>query len=138
MSWEEIGPMAEDPTITIGAHTDTHIMLAKASDGVVRQEMAVGADKIAAHFGDRPRHFAYPVGDPTSAGPREFAVAAELGFASGTTTRPGVLFPEHGEHMTALPRISVNGDFQRFRHLDVLLSGAPTAVLNRFKRVDAA
>jgi len=66
------------------------------------------------------------------------ASAAELGFASGTTTRPGVLFPEHGEHMTALPRISVNGDFQRFRHLDVLLSGAPTAVLNRFKRVDAA
>jgi len=35
-------------------------------------------------------------------------------------------------------RISVNGEFQRLRYLDVLLSGAPTALMNRFRRVDAA
>jgi hypothetical protein len=40
--------------------------------------------------------------------------------------------------MTALPRMSMNGAFQRLRYFDVLLSGAPTALLNRFRRVDAA
>ena len=54
------------------------------------------------------------------------------------TTRPGVLFPDHRAHMTALPRISLNGEFQRLRYVDVLLSGAPTALMNRFRRVDAA
>jgi len=138
MGWDEIAEFAADPLITIGSHTDSHIMLAKASEAVAREEMARGARKIEARLGTWPIHFSYPVGDPGSAGPREFAIARELGFATGVTTRPGVLFAEHRGHLAALPRISVNGDFQRFRHLDVLLSGAPTALLNRFKRVDAA
>ena len=50
---------------------------------------------IEAALGMRPAHFAYPVGDRTSAGPREFRIAAELGFKTAVTTRPGVLFPEH-------------------------------------------
>jgi hypothetical protein len=49
-----------------------------------------------------------------------------------------VLFAEHAQHLTALPRISVNGAFQRMRYLDVLLSGAATALLNGFRRIDAA
>lgn len=138
MDWDEIAAFAADPLITIGAHTDTHIQVAKASADVARREMEVGAARIEERLGARPKHFAYPVGDPSSAGPRDFALAADLGFLTATTTRPGVLFPEHSGHLTALPRISVNGSFQRFRHLDVLLSGAPTALLNRFKRVDAA
>jgi len=138
MGWDEIAEFAAEPLITIGSHTDSHIMLAKASAAVAREEMALGARKIEERLGARPIHFSYPVGDPGSAGPREFAIARELGFATGVTTRPGVLFSEHRDHLASLPRISVNGDFQRFRHLDVLLSGAPTALLNRFRRVDAA
>jgi peptidoglycan/xylan/chitin deacetylase (PgdA/CDA1 family) len=65
-------------------------------------------------------------------------MAGELGFATAVTTRPGVLFAEHRDHLQALPRISVNGEFQRLRYLEVLLSGAPTALMNRFRRVSAA
>jgi hypothetical protein len=35
--------------------------------------------------------------------------------------------PEHRNHLTVLPRISVNGQFQRLRYLRVRLSGAATA-----------
>jgi hypothetical protein len=49
-----------------------------------------------------------------------------------------VLYPEHREHLTALPRISVNGEYQQMRYLHVLMSGAATAVWNGFRRVNAA
>ena len=78
------------------------------------------------------------MGDATSAGPREFALAQTLGFATAVTTRPGVLFPEHREHLTALPRVSLNGHFQAMRFIDVFLSGAPFALSSGFRRVDAA
>jgi peptidoglycan/xylan/chitin deacetylase (PgdA/CDA1 family) len=100
--------------------------------------MLQGARVIAAQLGKMPAHFAFPVGTTDAAGAREFGIAAGAGFKTAVTTRPGVLFPEHARHLTALPRLSVNGAFQRMRYLDVLLSGAPSALLNRFRRVAAA
>ena len=138
MTWAEIGEIAADPLATIGAHTVNHVMLKKASDAQVRSEMQVSAATIEAALGRRPAHFSYPVGDRTSAGPREFRIAAEVGFKTAVTTRPGVLFPEHATHLTALPRISLNGEYQQRRYAKVLLSGAATALWNKFRRVDAA
>jgi peptidoglycan/xylan/chitin deacetylase (PgdA/CDA1 family) len=138
MTWAEIGKIAADPLATIGAHTVNHVMLRKASDEAARNEMLQSAAVIEAALGTRPVHFSYPVGDRTSAGPREFRIATELGFRTAVTTRPGVLFPEHAAHMTALPRISLNGEYQQPRYAKVLISGAGTALWNRFRRVDAA
>ena len=138
MTWAEIDELAADPLATIGAHTVNHVMLRKASDAVVRREMRESAAVIEAALGKRPAHFSYPVGDRTSAGRREFDIAAELGFRTAVTTRPGVLFPEHVAHLTALPRISLNGEYQQSRYAKVLISGAATALWNRFRRVDAA
>lgn len=138
MTWEEITELARDPLVTIGAHTVNHIILKKASDEIVRSEMEMGRAVIEAAIGVRPQHLSYPVGDPTSAGPREFRIATELGFKTAVTTRPGVLFPAHRDHLTALPRISLNGEFQRMRYVRVLMSGAATALTNRFRQVRAA
>jgi peptidoglycan/xylan/chitin deacetylase (PgdA/CDA1 family) len=139
MDWEEIAHLAEDPLVTIGAHTVNHMMLKKVpSDTTVRAEMEMSRSVLEAALGKRPEHLAYPVGDPTSAGPREFRIAAELGFKTAVTTRPGVLFKAHAEHLTALPRISLNGEYQRQRYVKVLMSGAGTAMWNRFRRVNAA
>jgi peptidoglycan/xylan/chitin deacetylase (PgdA/CDA1 family) len=138
MSWEELGRLAADPLVTIGAHTVNHVMLAKTPERQARAEMAMSRSVIEASLGLRPDHLCYPVGDATAAGPREFRIAAELGFKTAVTTRAGVLFPEHGAHLTALPRISLNGEFQQSRYLGVLLSGAATAMWNGFRRVDAA
>ena len=138
MTWAEIGAIAADPLATIGAHTVNHVMLRKASDADVRGEMQQSAAVIEAALGRKPEHFSYPVGDRTSAGPRAFRIAAELGFKTAVTTRPGVLFPEHAAHLTALPRISLNGEYQQRRYAKVLLSGAATGLWNGFRRVDAA
>ena len=69
-------------------------------------------------------------------GPREFRIATELGFKTAVTTRPGVIFRRHAEHLTALPRISLNGDFQRPRYAKVLISGAATGLWNGFRPVN--
>ena len=139
MTWDEIAQIGADPLCTIGAHTVNHVMLKKVPDEkTVRTEMAMSRQVLEAALGKRPDHLAYPVGDPTSAGPREFRIAAELGFKTAVTTRPGVLFKAHRDHLMALPRVSVNGEFQRQRYLKVLMSGAATAMWNGFRQVNAA
>jgi peptidoglycan/xylan/chitin deacetylase (PgdA/CDA1 family) len=139
MDWPELVDLATDPLCTIGAHTVNHMMLRKLSDDArVRAEIEMSRAVLEAALGKRPQHLAYPVGDPTSAGPREFRIAAELGFKTAATMRPGVLFKAHRDYLTALPRISVNGEFQQQRYLKVLMSGAGTAFWNRFRRVSAA
>jgi len=79
-----------------------------------------------------------PYGDKPAAGPREFALARAAGYKTAVTTRPGMVFPESAGHMTALPRVSLNGNYQDARILPVLTSGAATAMWNGFRRVDAA
>jgi hypothetical protein len=137
MTWDELAALASDPLVTIGAHTVNHVMLKKVPEKAARTEMEMSRSVITASLGVRPQHLAYPVGDPTSAGPREFQIAQELGFKTAVTTRPGVLFRQHRNHLMALPRISVNGEFQRMRYMRVLMSGAATLVWNGFRPVSA-
>lgn len=137
LDWSGVAALARHELATLGAHSLTHARLAKLDAQAARREMAGSQSRIAAETGVTPRHFCYPVGDPTSAGPREFALAAELGFESAVTTRPGMLFPAHRAHFHALPRLSVNGRHQSLRALDVLLSGVPFALMNRGRRVVA-
>jgi peptidoglycan/xylan/chitin deacetylase (PgdA/CDA1 family) len=138
MSWGELAGLAEDPLVTIGAHTMSHPILGRLKLEEARAEIEDGARRIAAKLGVRPLHFAYPVGNVAAAAGREFTLAAEAGFKTAVTTRPGMLFPGHRDTPMALPRVSVNGEFQRRRYLDVLLSGAATALWNGFRRVNAA
>lgn len=134
LDWDGIAALARHPLCTIGVHTLTHPMLAKHDDAFVRHELAESRRLIEMRIGLPARHLAYPVGDPTSAGPRDHALAAELGFASAVTTRPGMIFPAHAEHPTALPRLSVNGNWQSLDALEVLLSGVPFALWNKGRR----
>jgi peptidoglycan/xylan/chitin deacetylase (PgdA/CDA1 family) len=137
MDWAEIKALSRHPLATIGAHSISHKMLAKWPADVAHAEMLGSKREIEAHIGMPARHFAYPVGDPASAGPREFAFAREIGFASAITTRPGMIFSEHRDHAAALPRLSINGNWQDERTVEILLSGAPFALWNRGRRVNA-
>ncbi|WP_372425611.1 polysaccharide deacetylase family protein [Salinarimonas chemoclinalis] len=138
LTLDEIAALARDPRVTLGAHTLTHPMLAKLDGETARREIVEGRAALAEATGLEIRHLAYPVGDPGSAGAREFALAREAGFETAVTTRPGHLFAEHGAHLHALPRVSVNGLHQSAGALRALLSGLPLLAWNRGRRVVAA
>jgi peptidoglycan/xylan/chitin deacetylase (PgdA/CDA1 family) len=138
MSWDELKPFAADPLIAIGAHSITHCNLARQTEATARREMTASREQIEAATQRRVVHFAYPYGDKGAAGAREFALARAAGYDTAVTTRPGMIFPENANHLTALPRVSLNGNYQDVRILPVLTSGAATAMWNGFRRVDAA
>jgi len=138
MTWDDLRQIAADPLCTIGAHTINHYALAKLSPEEAVSEADQSRRRIEEELGHAPSVFAYPYGDTTSAGPRDFDLMREAGFAAAVTTRKGLIFPAHKDHLTALPRLSLNGSYQKLRYIDVLLSGAAFALSNGFRRVRAA
>lgn len=138
MNWDEIKTLAADPLCTIGAHTIDHPALARLPADHAREEMRSSAELLDEFLGKRPTHFAYPYGYREAAGPREFDLARDCGFETAVTTRPGMIFPEHRNHMLALPRVSVNGQYQSLRYFSPLLSGLPTRMRQGFRRLDVA
>lgn len=138
LDWREARDFARHPLISIGAHSLSHRRLAHWPPEAAREEMAASRAALETRLATRVNAFAYPVGDPASAGRREFDLARELGFACAVTTRPGMLFPEHAGHMTALPRVSLNGLWQDPARLEILLTGAPLALWNRGRRLNVA
>jgi peptidoglycan/xylan/chitin deacetylase (PgdA/CDA1 family) len=138
MSWDELKRFADDPLMTVGAHSITHCNLARQTEAIAGHEMATSRARIESVMQRPVLHLAYPYGDKIAAGAREFALAHAAGFKTAVTTRPGMIFPENAGHMTALPRVSLNGNYQNARILPVLTSGAATAMWNGFRRVDAA
>jgi peptidoglycan/xylan/chitin deacetylase (PgdA/CDA1 family) len=138
MLWDELRDLADDPLVTIGAHTRGHFALAKLSEAEARAEMAESVARIEKELGRPCRHFSYPYGCAQSAGEREFRIAEELGLETAVTTQKGLLYPEHAHELTALPRLSLNGDFQDMRYVKALLSGLPFALMNTLHRISGA
>jgi peptidoglycan/xylan/chitin deacetylase (PgdA/CDA1 family) len=138
MSWDELKPLADDPLVTVGAHTITHCNLARQTEEIASHELAISRARIEQALQRPAVHLAYPYGDKIAAGAREFALARAAGYKTAVTTRPGMVFPESADHLTALSRVSLNGNYQDTRIFPVLTSGAATAVWNGFRRIDAA
>lgn len=131
MDWSDLKQLSDDPLCTLGAHTIHHYAVARLPKEQARLEIEESGRLIELETGKRPRHFAYPYGYPAAAGPREFAMTAEAGYSTAVTTRHGVCYSAHSEHLTALPRISLNGNFQKFKYVKTLLSGASTRLANK-------
>ncbi len=136
MDWDEAAAFTQRPLVAAGAHSRSHRMLAKWPEAEALAEMAGSKAALEQRFDRAVDAFAYPVGDPTSAGRREFTLARQAGFACAVTTRPGMLYAEHAAHLWALPRVSINGLWRSLDDLESLLSGAPLLLWNRGRRVN--
>ena len=115
--------------------SSNHFALAKLAFADPQREIADSVARITKELGKPCRHFSYPYGGECSAGTREFDIARSLGIETAVTTRKGLVRKSHAAAMTALPRLSLNGDYQDLRYLKVLLSGLPFALRDGAKRV---
>ncbi len=138
MDWSELQFLAKDTLCSLGAHTIGHYALAKLKEDEVRFEMDQSREIIRAETGVEAAHFAFPYGQAAVAGQREFEIARSCQFRTAVTTRHGVIYPEHKDHMMALPRVSVNGNHQSMHYITTLLSGVPTRVRNLGRKLDVA
>ena len=131
MTWDEIRSIAAHPLATIGAHTVNHYNLKRLSRGEGPQRNGrcrrASCDSSSA---SRRGIWPIPTAMPRRSCKREVELAREAGFVSAVTTRHGVLRAEHADHLHALPRISVNGRYQRVAHIRTMLSGVTTPLAN--------
>ncbi len=135
MGWPELRALSSHPLVTVGAHTVGHWALAKLPLEDARRQLMQSMARLEAETGQPCRHFSFPYGDETSAGAREFELARSAGLRTAVTTRKGLIHAHHAQEITALPRLSLNGDYQDIRHLEVLLTGAPFALLDMASRM---
>lgn len=137
MSWDEVRALAADPLVTIAAHTVNHLAIAKLPVDEARHEIAESVRRVESELGRPCRHFSFPYGDATSAGARDFEIVRASGLATAVTTHKDVI-DGVAPDLCGLPRISLNGNFQKARYVRVFLSGAPFALVRFAKRAKAA
>ncbi|MGV3490902.1 MAG: polysaccharide deacetylase family protein [Devosia sp.] len=124
MDWAELRSFAADPLCTIGAGTVHGYELAKLTPAEARSEIEQSLRILKAQFGKLPQHLSYPVGDRDAAGPREYAMARDLGLRTALTSRAGGLYPASRHSLHALPRVRLNGALQSRRYADVYATPA--------------
>jgi len=125
MTAAELQNLTADPLARLGAHTITHPNLARVSENRLEQELEQSAARVAGYCGHTPKSFSYPYGGRRAVGLRETQAATEAGFTVAVTTQPGVLSSKSLEKPTELPRVSLNGHYQRSRYVRALASGLP-------------
>lgn len=126
MDRDELTALAHHPIVSYGAHTVSHRGLADLNNEELLNEYNESADYVAQITGSRPVTFAYPYGDARSATIRTAGYADWAGFKLSVTTRPGTLTPASLENPQLLPRISLNGLYQKRRYVEALASGLPS------------
>ena len=133
MNWDELRQLAADPLATIGAHTVSHVVLSKLPENKVREELMQSRRILERELERDIRHLAYPYGGKNGVGKREFRIAAEVGYWTAVTTRLGVLQSDDGSRLQELPRINIDGRYQRQRYFNVLLSGVAPAIWSAWR-----
>ncbi|WP_254690509.1 polysaccharide deacetylase family protein [Shinella daejeonensis] len=130
MTETELKSLARNPLAAIGGHGVSHRSLARLDDTQARREMAESAEWIGHITGQPPESFAYPYGDRAAVSSRELRLARDLGYRVAVTTRPGTLVPRSFDAPAALPRISLNGLYQKRRYVAALASGIPFRLIS--------
>lgn len=125
MGPEDLRRLVEHPLACLGAHTISHRAISRLSPEDARTELQASADWLEQLTGVRPATLAFPYGTREAVSARDIDIAKELGFSVAVLTQPGTLCEKSMDKLTGLPRISLNGYFQRPKYVSALASGIP-------------
>ncbi len=123
-----------EPLLEIGAHTDTHVRLASLDKEAAEADMKKNKMHLEKTIQREVRHFAYPYGDPSSCGEREFQLAKAVGFETAVTTRIGNLFADHALQRWALPRLRFLGACETLGFIEGQRSGMMSVLAGRARQ----
>lgn len=87
MTWSAAAEAVASGLVTIGSHTDTHLLLDRVTGDAAAAELDRSIDRIGERLGVRPHHFAYPkavLGSPAA----QAEVRARFRTATIARTRP--------------------------------------------------
>lgn len=121
ISWEMLEELRDDPCVEIGGHTVTHARMSTLPPDGVRFELNGCRDRLIERLGIPARHFAFPYGRSGDCSQRDFAIARDVGYASASTTRKGLV--RKGQDPFSLPRCTINGSDRSVATMELHLSG---------------
>ena len=133
LSWDEIKLLSEEPLITIGAHTMSHISVKQQNDDLVRLEMLNSKLEIERKIGKKVAHFAYPFGGEFDVCQRDLELAGSLGFTTSTLNQPGNIFKTNKSRRQALARMPL-GNRTDAERMNNYMNGIYHFSVNGFKK----
>lgn len=124
MTRQELQQLASDPLLNYGAHTLSHINLRNVDADRQFQEIDQSVQWLQ-QLGFQPRSFAYPYGWKSAVSESASQAVKKAGLSLAVTTQPGILNDASLDRLTTLPRVSLNGYYQKKRYVQALISGLP-------------
>jgi peptidoglycan/xylan/chitin deacetylase (PgdA/CDA1 family) len=133
LSWEMVEHLRSDPLVEIASHGAMHFRFSSLSDSDALKALEGGRRRLMEKLDIDVRHFAFPYGRSTDCGPRDFAFARQVGFASAATSRKGLI--RYGQDPFQLPRNTLNGGHKNLALVELHLAGVTGFVARMLGRV---
>ena len=133
MTWDEIKQLSNEPLITIGAHTMSHLSVKQHNAEIVESEMINSKIEIEKYIGKEVLHFAYPFGGEFDVSLRDLEIARKVGFKTSTLNQPGNIFKNNQKNLQALARMPL-GNATNSERLTNYLNGIYHFSVNGFKK----
>jgi peptidoglycan/xylan/chitin deacetylase (PgdA/CDA1 family) len=133
LSWEELKMIAEEPLITIGAHTMNHIALKQQNKVLVEQELRNSKLELESKIGRKVTHFAYPYGGKFDVSKVDIELTQKVGFKTATLNQPGNIFKSNRHSKFALARMPLGNRIDDER-MNYYLNGIYHFSVNGFSK----
>lgn len=133
LSWDEIKLLSNEPLITIGAHTMSHLSVKQHGGEIVEDEMLTSKLELEAQIGKKVVHFAYPFGGVYDVDLKDLNIAQQVGFKTSTLNQPGNIFKLNRKNLQALARMPL-GNSTSDERLEYYMNGIYHFSDNGFKR----
>lgn len=125
LSSQELAELSRHPLIDLGAHGQNHLAIGRLPRELAAQEISQSVAWLSQLTGETPKSLAFPYGNAAAANQQDFQLVQDLGLPIALTTRPGMIRTDRLVNLSALPRVSINGHYQKSRYIAALASGIP-------------